>query len=398
MIAERDGAVLVHDRYRVYDSTKLGTFIHQLCCQHILRDLDGAAEVYPDAAWPTQIARALRALIHHANLARAASAEPIAPAVRDQLVDEFRHGVRVGLSDTTSRGDRPGETKARCLLEDLRDREADVLRFAHDLRVPPTSNQAERDLRPAKIQQNISGRLTSEKRTEDRYRIRGYLSTAVKHGHNALHALREAISTTPGCHPTSPGLPTTTPPRNKFSPADHPCKHRSTPSEGLAEGKKCNFAPNSYITIGLGGKGFVMPDDWFDVVKRFLNFDVDSGEFYAFSEQTGVSVRCEHGRCHLPPWLIPLILDAETSELLPRTGVQLGRGAFFDLAINGLWGGLITGDKVEIDWSECPCGRTTAHLSEEISRFSVEQGGTDKISCTATPEAHSDAMDFLTNF
>lgn len=193
VIAERDGAVLVHDRYRVYDSTKLGTFIHQLCCQHILRDLDGAAEVYPDAAWPTQIARALRGLIHHANLARAAGAERIAPAVRDQLVDEFRHGVRVGLSDTTSRGDRPGETKARCLLEDLRDREADVLRFAHDLRVPPTSNQAERDLRPAKIQQNISGRLTSEKRTEDRYRIRGYLSTAVKHGHNALHALREAI-------------------------------------------------------------------------------------------------------------------------------------------------------------------------------------------------------------
>ena len=68
-----------------------------------------------------------------------------------------------------------------------------MLRFAHDLRVPPTSNQAERDVRPAKIQQNISGRLTSEKRTEDRYRIRGYLSTAVKHGHNALHALREAI-------------------------------------------------------------------------------------------------------------------------------------------------------------------------------------------------------------
>ena len=126
VIAERDGAVLVHDRYRVYDSTKLGTFIHQLCCPHILRDLDGAAEVYPDAAWPTQIAQALRGLIHHANLARAAGAERIAPAVRDQLVDEFRHGVRVGLSDTTSRGDRPGETKARCLLEDLRDREADV--------------------------------------------------------------------------------------------------------------------------------------------------------------------------------------------------------------------------------------------------------------------------------
>ena len=67
------------------------------------------------------------------------------------------------------------------MLEVLRDREADVLRFAHDLNVPPTSNQAERDLRPSKIQQNISGRLTSEQRTQDRYRIRGYLSTAAKH-------------------------------------------------------------------------------------------------------------------------------------------------------------------------------------------------------------------------
>lgn len=167
---------------------------------------------------------------------------------------------------------------------------------------------------------------------------------------------------------------------------------------GLAAGKQCNFAPNSYLTVGLGGKGFAMPDEWDDVVRRFLNFDGEYGYFYGFSEQTGVSVRCEHGRCHVPPWLIPLILDPQTSELLPRQGVHLGRAAFFDLAINGVWGGLITGDKVEIDWSECPCGRTTAHLSEDISRFSVEQGGTDKITCTATPEAHEEAMDFLTRF
>lgn len=33
-------------------------------------DLDGAAEVYPDARWPTQIADALRELIHQANIAR----------------------------------------------------------------------------------------------------------------------------------------------------------------------------------------------------------------------------------------------------------------------------------------------------------------------------------------
>jgi transposase len=68
-----------------------------------------------------------------------------------------------------------------------------VLRFATDLRVPATSNQAERDLRPSKIQQNISGRLTSEDRTRDRFTILGYLSTAAKHGLNRMTVLREAI-------------------------------------------------------------------------------------------------------------------------------------------------------------------------------------------------------------
>ena len=166
----------------------------------------------------------------------------------------------------------------------------------------------------------------------------------------------------------------------------------------LAEGKKCNFAPNSSVTAGTGGKGFNMPDDWEQVVDDFLNFNHNYGYFYSFSEQCGMHVQCEHGRLHLSPWSIPLILDPETSELLPREGRQKGRAAFFDLAMNGAWGGLITGDSVEIDWSDCPCGRTTAHLSDNITRFSVEQGGSDKISCTATPEAHDDAMDFLTNF
>jgi hypothetical protein len=167
----------------------------------------------------------------------------------------------------------------------------------------------------------------------------------------------------------------------------------------LAEGMRCNFAPNSSVTAGTGGKGFNMPDDWEQVVDEFLNFGRDNyGYFYSFSEQCGMHVQCEHGRLHLTPWSIPLILDPETSELLPREGRQQGRAAFFDIAMNGAWGGLITGDSVEIDWSECPCGRTTAHLSDNISRFSVQQGGSDKISCTATPEAHDDAMDFLTNF
>jgi hypothetical protein len=193
VLADRAGAVVVHDRYQVYDSAELGELVHQLCCQHLLRDLANAAEVYPDAAWPAQTADALRGLIHQANLARENNQQAIAPVVRDELVTWFRRGVRVGLSETAHHGDRPGERKTRLLLEVLRDREPDVLRFTADLNVPPTSNQAERDLRPAKIQQNISGRLTSQERTQDRYTIRGYLSTAAKHGLNTMTVLRDAL-------------------------------------------------------------------------------------------------------------------------------------------------------------------------------------------------------------
>jgi transposase len=93
------------------------------------------------------------------------------------------------------------QAPCRELLECLRDREDDVLRFTSDLRIPATSNQAERDLRPAKTQQKISGRLRSEQVTAHRYAVRGYLSTAAKHGENALTALRNAITGTPWMPP-----------------------------------------------------------------------------------------------------------------------------------------------------------------------------------------------------
>jgi hypothetical protein len=78
-----------------------------------------------------------------------------------------------------------------------------VLRFAHDLNVPPTSNQAERDLRPSKIQPKISGCLTSQACTQDRYTTLGYLSTATKHGLDKITVLRDALTG----RPWMPALP-----------------------------------------------------------------------------------------------------------------------------------------------------------------------------------------------
>jgi hypothetical protein len=187
------GTRVVHDRYTVYDHETFNKIVHQLCTAHLLRDLAGAAETYPEQVWPTQIADALRALIHAANLARENGHEYIDAGERAKHLHLLRQGVLVGLSATTSHGQRPGENKARALLEAFRDRADDILRFVDDLSVPPTSNDAERGLRPSKIQQKISGRLTSIARTKDRYRVLGYLTTAAKHGLDRFTVLLDAF-------------------------------------------------------------------------------------------------------------------------------------------------------------------------------------------------------------
>ena len=194
------GTVVVHDRYQNYDA--FDQISHQLCCQHLLRDLQDAAQTYPGAIWPAQIADALRGLSHAANMARRQCLQAVPAGLTAEHLRLFRHGVNVGLSDVRrARGAKSKQPPARTLLECLRDREADVLRFLSDTVIPPTSNQAERDLRPSKTQQKISGRLRSEKATRDRYAIRGYASTAAKHGIAVFTAIRDALAGNPWIPP-----------------------------------------------------------------------------------------------------------------------------------------------------------------------------------------------------
>ena len=92
----------------------------------------------------------------------------------------------------------------------------------------------------------------------------------------------------------------------------------------------------------------------------------------------------------------PVRAGSGDKQASPRLGVQTGRFAFFDLATNSHWGGLMTGDEIELDFDgQCECGATTQHFSSRVSRLSEKRGGDDKISCIATPQAYEEAMEFL---
>lgn len=71
----------------------------------------------------------------------------------------------------------------------FRDRKDDIVRFATDLRVPFTNNQAESDLRMVKLHSKISGPFRALHGAERLATVRSYLSTASKHGRKPIQVL-----------------------------------------------------------------------------------------------------------------------------------------------------------------------------------------------------------------
>lgn len=191
----------VHDCWASYNAYT--GCAHALCGAHIARELIAADEADPGQHWPGQAIDALFALNDAAHAAREHGRRRIPPEIAEPLLHAWRHAIAVGLAQHPARPGRK-QTKTRNLLQRLRDREADVLRFAHDLAVPFTNNQAERDLRPAKTQMKISGTFRSEAGAKAWARIRGYISTARKHGITAYDAILSAVTGNPWTPTISP--------------------------------------------------------------------------------------------------------------------------------------------------------------------------------------------------
>lgn len=149
-----------------------------------------------------------------------------------------------------------------------------------------------------------------------------------------------------------------------------------------------DFHPDSRISAGGGIKGVVLPDDYQERVARFFGNVIRPGS-YGMTEMAQMMPRCEHMRYHRPPGLIWLQLDKPGEKLVnAREGVVEGRFAFLDLLYTGRWGGIITGDKVEIDWGDtCPCGRPGPTILDTISRY-AQAGEDDHIGCAGTIEGY----------
>jgi len=99
-------------------------------------------------------------------------------------------------------------------------------------------------------------------------------------------------------------------------------------------------------------------------------------------------VRCKAGRYHMAPWVMLLLLDESGEHLIaPASGELQGRAAFFDLSLDGRWGGVISGDKIRASWQACACGRQGPTVADDIQRYADMASG-DKIACAGTIDAY----------
>jgi len=89
---------------------------------------------------------------------------------------------------------RPQRGKVAAFADRLRKYRADVLRCAAAATIPPDNNQAERDLRMAKLVDKVSGGFRTMAGAHAFATLRSALSTARKQGHTAIAVLRHAFT------------------------------------------------------------------------------------------------------------------------------------------------------------------------------------------------------------
>jgi len=205
--------VIVRDGYAGYGH--LTSALHAWCGVHLLRDLKGPARLraIPAAVghrrWPPLLIEARDA----AGAARQAGQPVLDAAVLDDLITRYRALAAAGLAANLYR--RTATAKdARRLARRFRTFEDLILRFATrpDLDIF-SNNEAERTIRPVKVQQRGSGgcwrTLTG---LAEFALVQSYLSTAAKWASANSTPSATSSAATPGSRPAS------NPPDNAPSP------------------------------------------------------------------------------------------------------------------------------------------------------------------------------------
>lgn len=183
-ILKRFWGFLVHDCWHSYFN--LSGVKHALCGAHLIRELQCLAE--NQSRWAACFKEFLLQTYR----------QPFEQRLENRGAIEQEYDALINQAyleeppPLTTKGKRK-RTAGRNLVERLQKFKDPVLAFAFNEHVPFTNNQAERDMRPIKVKQKISGCLRTLKGARHYARIAGFISTARKHHLNVFKELCNAF-------------------------------------------------------------------------------------------------------------------------------------------------------------------------------------------------------------
>jgi transposase len=178
------GGTAVHDCWSPYFNFEDAR--HVLCGAHLLRELAGLEA--NDSQWAGEMREFLLDLY-----------QMLRPILAEEEVRKHYH-IILEKAESEEPPPQPGkrgkpkQSPGRNLLNRLRKHEDGVLAFALEEGVPFTNNQAERDLRPAKVKQKVSGCFRTKAGACVYARLQATISTLRKQGRNVFAALRDLFA------------------------------------------------------------------------------------------------------------------------------------------------------------------------------------------------------------
>ncbi len=192
--------VIVRDGYAGY--THLVAAQHAWCGAHLLRDLKAVHDADPDRQLgAAAMASTLTDALHATSDSRAAGLPELDSDQLRSLQSAYA-GALARMRDDNRPGRTPLQQRGLTLAERFDTHRDMILRFLHDLAVPFTNNAAEREVRPVKVKQRTGGgSWRTLQGLADFAVIWSYLSTAAKHGIDALDALTQLFTTGPWLPP-----------------------------------------------------------------------------------------------------------------------------------------------------------------------------------------------------
>ena len=170
----------IHDHWKSY--YHYVNCAHAECNEHHLRALK---YLYEDLGviWALEMACLLLRIKEHIDLSKCFGANRL----EQEDIEEYQRVYRKIIDEACQWEDAP--TEARRMANRLQEYELETLLFMLDFSVPFTNNLAERDVRMPKAKLKISGCFRSGDGAKAFARIRGFISTVKKKGHNALDGL-----------------------------------------------------------------------------------------------------------------------------------------------------------------------------------------------------------------